>query len=137
AICLDESILTLTDARHAVEIGACKIINIKLGRVGGHYEARRIQEFARDNGVPVWCGGMLESGVGRAHNIAMSTLPGFTLPGDVSASARYWEQDVIIPEVTVSPEGRIKAPSGPGIGHVLNEDRVQALTARYEDIDLR
>src|SRR5678810_1413072 len=87
-----------------------RIINVKLGRVGGHAEARAIQEFARSRGVPVWCGGMLESGIGRAHNIAMSTLAGFTLPGDVSASARYWEEDIIEPAVTVSSSGTITPP---------------------------
>ena len=104
-ICLDESIVSLADARHAVELGSCRIINIKLGRVGGHTEVRLIQAYAIEQGIPVWCGGMLEAGIGRAHNIALSTLPGFTLPGDVSASARYWEEDIIEPPVTVSPTG--------------------------------
>lgn len=135
-ICLDESITSIRDAQHALELGSCRIINIKLGRVGGHAEARKIQRFAADNGVPVWCGGMLESGIGRAHNIAMSTLPGFTLPGDVSASARYWEEDIIDPAVTVSPEGTIKAPTGSGIGYEVNETRIEALTVRRETIPL-
>ncbi len=135
-ICLDESITSVRDARHALELGACRIINIKLGRVGGHTEARAIQSFAADHGVPVWCGGMLESGVGRAHNIAMSTLPAFTMPGDVSASSRYWEEDIIDPPVIVSPAGTITAPSGLGIGYAVNEDRIQELTVRQETISL-
>ena len=94
-VCLDESIRSAEDARHAIALGSCKIINVKLGRVGGHAEAKQIEQVARDNEIPIWCGGMLESGIGRAHNIAMSTLAGFTLPGDVSASARYWEEDII------------------------------------------
>jgi O-succinylbenzoate synthase len=132
AICLDESILSLTNARHAHDLGACRIINIKLGRVGGYSEAKAIEAFAREHGIPVWCGGMLEAGIGRAHNIALSTLAGFTLPGDVSASERYWEEDIIEPPVTVSREGRIKAPMGHGIGFEVNEARVDALTVRRE-----
>lgn len=135
-ICLDESILTVADARHAHELGSCRIINCKLGRVGGHAEARSIQEFCAIRSTPVWCGGMLESGIGRAHNIAMSTLPGFTLPGDVSASARYWEEDVIEPPVTVSPQGTITAPAGPGIGYEVNEARVESLAKRREQLTL-
>ena len=105
-ICLDECIHNFRHAQAAVELGACRILNIKLGRVGGHTEAKRIQEFCRGNSIPAWCGGMLESGIGRAHNIAMSTLPGFVLPGDVSASQRYWDEDVIDPEVEVTSPGR-------------------------------
>jgi O-succinylbenzoate synthase len=135
-VCLDESILTAADARHAWELGSCRIINIKLGRVGGHAEARLIAEFADARGIPVWCGGMLESGVGRAHNIAMSTLAGFTLPGDVSASERYWEEDIIDPPVTVSASGTIQAPPGIGIGFQVNEKRVEALTVRREEVRL-
>jgi O-succinylbenzoate synthase len=135
-VCLDESILTADDARHAWELGSCRIINIKLGRVGGHAEARLIAEFAAAHGMPVWCGGMLEAGVGRAHNIAMSTLAGFTLPGDVSASERYWEEDIIDPPVTVSASGTIQAPQGIGIGFQVNEKRVEALTVRREEVRL-
>lgn len=135
-ICLDESILSLTNVRHAHELGACRIINIKLGRVGGYSEAQAIQSFAREHGMPVWCGGMLEAGIGRAHNIALSTLPGFTLPGDVSASARYWEEDIIEPPVTVSRAGTIAAPTGHGIGYEVNEARVEALTVRREIVRL-
>jgi O-succinylbenzoate synthase len=135
-ICLDESILTLSDARQAHELGSCRIINIKLGRVGGHAEARAIQEFAMQQNMPVWCGGMLEAGIGRAHNIALSTLPGFTLPGDVSASGRYWEEDIIEPAVTVTKQGTIKVPIGIGIGYEVNERRIESLTARREHIKL-
>ena len=135
-ICLDESITSLRDARHALELEACQIINIKLGRVGGHASARAIQEYAQLNNVPVWCGGMLESGIGRAHNIAMSTLEGFTLPGDVSASARYWEKDIIEPPVTVTPQGFINVPSSPGFGYEVNEEYIGALTKRSEEIFL-
>jgi O-succinylbenzoate synthase len=132
SICLDESITSLRDARHALELEACRIINVKLGRVGGHNEARAIQAFAATRGIPVWCGGMLESGIGRAHNIAMSTLAGFTLPGDVSASARYWEEDIIEPPVLVSPKGTINAPTNPGIGYEVKENLIEKLTVRRE-----
>jgi len=132
AICLDESIHSAEDARHAIELGSCKIINVKLGRVGGHTEARRVERVARENDVAVWCGGMLESGVGRAHNIAMSTLSGFTLPGDVSASSRYWEQDIIEPAVTVSKQGTISVSEEPGIGFQVDVRRIEMLTARKE-----
>ncbi len=135
-ICLDESIVCLRDARHAHELGACRIINIKLGRVGGYSEARAIQSFAQENEIPVWCGGMLEAGIGRAHNIALSTLSGFTLPGDVSASARYWEEDIIEPPVTVSQRGTIKVPDTPGIGYQVNKARLKSLTVRCEEVRL-
>jgi O-succinylbenzoate synthase len=131
-ICLDECIHTYEQAEAAISLGACKIINIKLGRVGGHLQARRIHDLCRKNAIPVWCGGMLESGIGRAHNIAMSTLPSFTLPGDVSASARYWHEDIISPEVTVSPRGTITVPNGPGIGFEPRLDRIESITKRVE-----
>ncbi len=115
-ICLDESIHSLEDARKAVELGSCGIINIKIGRVGGLTESKRIQEYCLRQGIPVWGGGMLEAGVGRAHNVAITTLPGFTLPGDTAASSRYWEQDIIEPEVTVQ-KGLIQVPTAPGIGY--------------------
>jgi len=133
-VCLDESIRSAEDAAHAICLESCKIINVKLGRVGGHTEAKRIEKITRDNEIPIWCGGMLESGIGRAHNIAMSTLAGFTLPGDVSASARYWEEDVIEPPVKVSPRGTIKVPESPGIGFEINLPRIDALTVRKETI---
>jgi len=137
SVCLDESITCLADARHAVELGACRIINIKLGRVGGHSEAKAIQEYAAKNNIPVWCGGMLESGIGRAHNIAMSTLAGFTLPGDVSASSRYWHEDLIDPPVIVSKKGVISLSETPGIGYSMNVERTEAHTTRCENFDLR
>ncbi|MGH9847827.1 MAG: o-succinylbenzoate synthase [Blastocatellia bacterium] len=134
AICLDESILSLDDARKALKLGACRIINVKLGRVSGHTEARKIQAYCHERNIPVWCGGMLEAGIGRAHNIAMSTLPGFTLPGDVSASKRYWTEDIITPAVEVTSRGTIPRPAGVGIGYDVNEKRIEALTVRTETI---
>ncbi len=133
-VCLDESIRSAEIAVNAIALGSCKIINVKLGRVGGHSEAKRLEQVAREREIPVWCGGMLESGIGRAHNIAMSTLAGFTLPGDVSASARYWEEDIIEPAVTVSPRGTITPPEAPGIGYNVNLRRLDALTVRKETI---
>jgi len=133
-VCLDESVKTPEDAAHAIKLGACHIINVKLGRVGGHAEAKRVENIARERYVPVWCGGMLESGIGRAHNIAMATLAGFTLPGDVSASARYWEEDIIHPPVTVSSRGTITAPDTPGIGFEVDRQRIDRLTLRSERI---
>jgi o-succinylbenzoate synthase len=133
-VCLDESIHSSEDARHALELQACRIINVKLGRVGGHAEAKQVEKVCRENNIPIWCGGMLESGIGRAHNIAMSTLEGFTLPGDVSASSRYWEEDIINPAVTVSSKGTITAPDEPGIGFEINLPRIQKLTVRKEII---
>ncbi len=134
-ICLDECIHTEEHARAAIELGACRIINIKLGRVGGYTPARRIHDLCRAKQVPVWCGGMLESGIGRAHNIALSTLENFSLPGDVTASRRYWVEDVIDPEVVVTPHGTIRVPDGPGIGYTPRIDRIEAITARKEILD--
>jgi O-succinylbenzoate synthase len=131
-ICLDECIHTDKQAKAAIALGACRIINIKMGRVGGHTVARRIHDLCQESGVPVWCGGMLESGIGRAHNIALSTLPNFTLPGDVAASKRYWTEDIIEPEVVVSSRGTITVPTGPGIGYEPRLNRIEALTARKE-----
>jgi o-succinylbenzoate synthase len=133
-ICLDECIHTEEQAKAAIELGACRIINIKMGRVGGHLAARRIHDLCQQNGVPVWCGGMLESGIGRAHNIALSTLPNFTLPGDVAASKRYWTEDIIEPEVVVSSRGSISVSQRPGIGFAPRLDRIEALTVRKEVI---
>jgi O-succinylbenzoate synthase len=134
-ICLDECIHDFEHARAAIEIGACRIINIKLGRVGGHTVARRIHNLCQSKGIPVWCGGMLESGIGRAHNIAMSTLPNFSLPGDVSASKRYWAEDIIEPEVEVTRLGTIRVPTGPGIGYAPRIDRIESLTRRRKVIE--
>jgi O-succinylbenzoate synthase len=131
-ICLDECIHAEEQARAAVELGACKIINIKLGRVGGYTPARRIHDLCQQHGIPVWCGGMLESGVGRAHNIALSTLSNFSLPGDVGASKRYWNEDIIRPEVTVSHEGTIHVLNEPGIGFEPRLDQIEKLTVRKE-----
>jgi O-succinylbenzoate synthase len=134
-ICLDECIHDVEHARAAIEIGACRIINIKLGRVGGHTPAKRIHDICQAKSIPVWCGGMLESGIGRAHNIAMSTLPNFTLPGDVSASRRYWNEDIIEPEVEVTRQGTIRVPSAPGIGYSPRLDRMESLTHRMEVLE--
>lgn len=131
-ICLDESIRTLRHAEQAIEIGACAIVNLKLGRVGGFLRARQIHDCCRAARIPVWCGGMLESGIGRAHNIALSTLPNFVLPGDVSASQRYWKQEVVIPEVEVTPRGTIRVPQGIGLGYEVHRQRIEQLTVRRE-----
>jgi O-succinylbenzoate synthase len=131
-ICLDECIHTLEQAQAAIALGACKIINIKMGRVGGYTVAKQIHDLCMANAIPVWCGGMLESGIGRAHNIALSALPNFILPGDVSASRRYWHEDIIEPEVTVSAQGAIRVPSGPGIGFAPRMDRIEKFTVRKE-----
>jgi O-succinylbenzoate synthase len=129
-ICLDESIKSPEDARKAIELGACRIVNVKLGRVGGHAQAKKVEEVCRNAGLPVWCGGMLESGIGRAHNIAMSTLEGFTLPGDVSASKRYWYEDIIEPAVEVTKAGTILVSDKPGIGFDLKRDRIESISVR-------
>jgi len=134
-ICLDECIRDVEHARAAIETRACGIINIKLGRVGGHTAARRIHDLCQSKSVPVWCGGMLESGIGRAHNIAMSTLPNFSLPGDVSASRRYWQADIIQPEVEVSRQGTIRVPAAPGIGYTPCVERIESLTRRREVLE--
>lgn len=134
-ICLDECIHDIEHARAAIESGACRIINVKLGRVGGHTTARRIHDLCASKGIPVWCGGMLESGIGRAQNIAMSSLSNFSLPGDVSASRRYWQEDVIEPEVEVSRQGTIRVPSAPGIGFTPRLDRIESLTKRREVLE--
>jgi O-succinylbenzoate synthase len=134
AICLDESIRNRRDALAAIEMESCKVINIKLGRVGGFSEAIAVHNAAQERGIPVWCGGMLESGIGRAHNIALSTLENFSLPGDVSASARYWKDDIIEPEVTVSREGEITIMDTPGRGYEVRYDLIEQLTARKEEI---
>ena len=131
-ICLDECIHTPSHAEAAIKLGACRIINIKLGRVGGHTRARQVHDLSVRHSIPVWCGGMLESGVGRAHNIAMSTLAGFTLPGDVSASQRYWDEDIIEPEVEVSASGTIRVPITPGLGYGIRRRKVEELTVRQK-----
>jgi len=134
AICLDESIRNRRDALAAIEMESCRIINIKLGRVGGFSEAIAVHNAAYERGIPVWCGGMLESGIGRSHNIALSSLPNFSLPGDVSASKRYWTEDIIEPEVTVSGKGEIEISKEPGRGYAVKTDLVERLTVRKEVI---
>ncbi|WP_156972750.1 o-succinylbenzoate synthase [Mesobacillus selenatarsenatis] len=131
-ICLDESIVTFEDVRKAIDLGSCKVINIKIGRVGGLGEAKRIHDYCVSKGIPVWAGGMIEFGISRAHNIALASLPGFTIPGDISGSDRYWEKDIIQPEITVY-DGMIKMPEGPGIGFKLNTKRMKEVTV-FEEI---
>ncbi|WP_019121610.1 o-succinylbenzoate synthase [Brevibacillus massiliensis] len=126
-ICLDESIHSVEDARKAIELRSCKIINIKIGRVGGLTESKKIHDLCADRNIPVWCGGMLESGVGRAHNIALTTLSNFTMPGDTAASSRYWDRDIIDPEVTVE-NGVIRVPEQRGIGYEPNRDAIDRFT---------
>jgi O-succinylbenzoate synthase len=133
-ICLDESIRNRRDALASIEMESCRIINIKLGRVGGFSEAIAVHNAAQERGIPVWCGGMLESGIGRSHNIALSTLENFTLPGDVSASARYWAEDIIEPAVTVTEAGEIVIPDTPGRGYEVKTELVERLTVRKETI---
>lgn len=134
SICLDESIRNRRDALAAIEMGSCRIINIKVGRVGGFSEAIGIHNAAMERGIPVWCGGMLETGIGRSHNIALSSLPNFTLPGDVSASKRYWADDIIEPGVEVSSNGEIKVPDQPGRGYAIREDLIERLTVRRDEV---
>lgn len=137
AICLDESIRNRRDALAAIDMGSCRIINIKVGRVGGFSEAIALHNAAAERGVPVWCGGMLETGIGRAHNIALSSLPNFSLPGDVSASSRYWARDIIEPEVVVSGSGEITVPTGVGSGFEVDRQRIEALTVRRQSLRAR
>jgi o-succinylbenzoate synthase len=125
-VCLDESIHSFEDARKAIELGSCKIINIKVGRVGGLTESKKIHDYCEKHGVPVWCGGMLEAGVGRAHNVAITTLPQFIMPGDTAGSSRYWERDIIDPEVIVQ-NGVITVPNLPGIGYEINRKTLELL----------
>jgi O-succinylbenzoate synthase len=134
AICLDESIRNRRDALAAIDMESCRILNIKVGRVGGFSEAIAVHNVAAERGIPVWCGGMLETGIGRAHNIALSSLGNFSLPGDVSASARYWAEDIIEPEVTVSAKGEIKVPRGVGCGFTVRRERIEALTVRRQTL---
>jgi o-succinylbenzoate synthase len=133
-ICLDECIRTPHHAEQAIALHACRILNIKLGRLGGFYAAKQVHDFAQAHGIPVWCGGMLESGIGRAHNIALSTLPNFVLPGDVSASKRYWTRDIITPAVEVSEKGTITVPTGQGFGYEIDHDFLNSVTVREETV---
>ncbi|WP_336635145.1 o-succinylbenzoate synthase [Lysinibacillus fusiformis] len=132
-ICLDESIHSVEDARKAIEINACKIINIKVGRVGGLFEAIRMHDLCEENNIPVWCGGMLETGIGRAHNIAIASLSNFSIPGDTSASSRYFDKDIILPEVKLSKAGTIIVPEQPGIGFEVNQEFINQLTVNQKE----
>ena len=133
-ICLDESIHSARDAEAAIELGACRIINLKVGRLGGFSEAIATHDICRQHKIPVWCGGMLESGIGRAQNVALSTLENFRLPGDVSASQRYWKEDIVEPEIEVSAQGTIAINDQPGTGYRVREDLIEKLTARKEEV---
>lgn len=134
AICLDESIRNVRDAEEAAELRACRIINIKVGRLGGFSEAIAVHDVCERNKIPVWCGGMLETGIGRAHNIALSTLPNFRLPGDVSASKRYWAEDIVEPEIEVTPRGTIPVSNTPGTGYQIKKELIEKLTVRTETV---
>lgn len=134
-ICLDECIRSAHHAEQAIRLRACGIINIKLGRVGGFHEARRVHDAAQAAGIPVWCGGMLEAGIGRAHNIALSTLPNFTLPGDVSAGKRYWKRDIIRPPVETTARGTIEIRDDPGFGYAIDHDFLREVTVREVPAD--
>jgi O-succinylbenzoate synthase len=134
-ICLDESITGVRRAEQALEMGSCRIINIKIGRVGGYSQALAIHDLCYSRETPVWCGGMLESGIGRAHNIALASLPGFSLPDDISVSSRYFAKDVIVPEVIVAADGTVEVPRGPGLGFGVDLDYIKAQT--IEDTKLQ
>ncbi len=129
-ICLDESIHSLDDTRAAIELDSCRIINIKPGRVGGFTESKLIHNYCASMNIPVWCGGMLESGIGRAGNVALASLPNFTLPGDISASKRYYKTDIVIPEFVVNPDGTMDVPVKPGIGVEVNMRELDKVTVR-------
>jgi O-succinylbenzoate synthase len=129
-ICLDESIHSLDDTRAAIELDSCRIINIKPGRVGGFTESKLIHDYCASMNIPVWCGGMLESGIGRAGNVALASLPNFTLPGDISASKRYYKTDIVDPEFVVNPDGTMDVPTKPGIGVEVNMRELDKVTVR-------
>lgn len=131
-ICLDESITTPEHARWAIELGSCQVINVKPARVGGLYQARRIHDICQQHDVPVWCGGLLESGIGRAHNVAICSLPNFRLPADLSASSRYFARDIVVPPWEVDHEGMIAVPTRPGIGVEADEELLDNLTVKRE-----
>lgn len=136
-ICLDESITGLRAAQAALKLGACRILNMKIGRVGGYSEGLPIHDLCAAGGTRLWCGGMLESGIGRAHNIALASLPGFTLPGDISASRRYFTKDLIAPEVTVDADGMLEVPKGPGLGYEVDLDYLKSRTESVERLTAR
>ncbi len=135
-ICLDESIHSAADARAAVELGSCRVINIKPGRVGGFSESKAIHDFCAGAGIPVWHGGMLESGIGRAGNVALASLPNFTLPGDISASRRYFKQDIVEPEFVIDKDSMMAVPVGPGIGVEVLADRLEKVTVRRQEFKI-
>ncbi|WP_442853693.1 o-succinylbenzoate synthase [Bacillus sp. CHD6a] len=128
-VCLDESIVSLQDAKNAIRLGSCKVMSIKIGRVGGLANAIDIHNLCAAQGIPVWCGGMLETGISRAFHIALASLPNFTIPGDLSSSSRYWDKDVITPEVVVK-DGRLPVPDGPGIGFEVDEAYIKKISKR-------
>lgn len=134
-ICLDESITNAKRAEHALDLGSCRLINIKIGRVGGYSQALPIHRLCYSRDVPVWCGGMLESGIGRAHNIALASLSGFSLPGDISASSRYFGRDLIVPEVQVSEDGTAQVPTDPGLGFKVDLDYIKSQSVTVERMD--
>ena len=134
SLCLDESIVSARQARIALDLESCRLINIKIGRVGGYSEALAIHDLCVSRNIPVWCGGMLESGIGRAHNIALASLQGFSLPGDISASSRYFERDIIFPEVKVDEDGTVLVPDGLGLGFEVDTDYIESLTETREFI---
>jgi O-succinylbenzoate synthase len=131
-ICLDESIHSPDDARHALDLGSCRVINVKPGRVGGHRQSRAIHDLCRARGIPVWCGGMLETNIGRAHNVALASLPGFTLPGDIASSARYYAHDVAGPDFVLGGDSTLGVPTAPGIGVEPDPAALAAVTERHE-----
>lgn len=133
-LCLDESILSARHARQALEMGACRIINIKAGRVGGLSEAVEIHNYCHEHGAPVWCGGMLETGVGRAANLALASLPGFSLPGDISATERYYEEDITLERFVLNPDSTIDVPNGPGLGVNLDQAALKRVTQSSVEI---
>ncbi len=134
-VCLDESITSPERCREALELDAARVVNIKPGRLGGHGPSLQVHDLCERAGVPVWCGGMLESGVGRAHNVALASLPNMRLPGDTSASARYWERDVVVPPFVLAPDGTVAVPTGPGLGVELDEDFLRAI--EIDRVELR
>jgi O-succinylbenzoate synthase len=132
AICLDESLTSVERTRQALDLGACRIVNMKVGRVGGYSQALAIHDLCLRRGVPLWCGGMLESGIGRAHNLALASLAGFTLPGDISGSLRYFDRDIITGPVEVAKDGTIEVPRSPGLGVEVDEAFLERRTEAVE-----
>jgi O-succinylbenzoate synthase len=135
SICLDESVHSVDDARTALALKSCRNINIKPGRVGGHASSKRIHDYCRERDIPLWHGGMLETGVGRAHNVALASLAGFTLPGDISASARYYHEDIADPPFVLNDDSTLSVPRGAGIGVTVNADRLRSVTQRSLELN--